>query len=551
MARSPDGRTGDRASSVHHLIVPYTRGVGVDIGCGEAANYPHFLSIDPGRGLRDGLLKGPRGVLFPIADIISDGQKLEMFADGGLSFVHCSNYLQTMDDPLAALAEWWRVIKPGGHLVLVAPNKTLVPNVGNPGADPLQKHDFGRQDIIDMMDGIRQKSAGWDMLEDDERGNIFFQVYRKRKDRKKTLYMAPSTDQKRALVVRYGAFGDQIIMSSVLPGLKKQDYHITVNCDARGYPVLKNDPHIDEFIVQDRGQVPNEDLGDYLEALSERYDRIVNLSESIEKSLLAMEGTTLWSLDYKARRNVVGKINYLERTHELADVPYEPAPKFYATTKEKNWAKKFSEKFPDGPLLLWVMMGSSVHKVWPYPQILLSWIMDHSNINIVTVGDDRAQAIEEDMIEIYLKAVLGEIGKNETINSVDEAHALMPIEFRRRIKPMSNRMSIRDTMALAEHGADIVLGPETGVLNAVSFSPVPKVMMLSHSSFENLSRDWVNTTTLAPNPAPECFPCHRLHFSDKDCPHVPETAAAACASAITPKTVFEALIMRLEREEAA
>jgi hypothetical protein len=70
--------------------------------------------------------------------------------------------------------------------------------------------------------------------------------------------------------------------------------------------------------------------------------------------------------------------------------------------------------------------------------------------------------------------------------------------------------------------------------------------MLSHSTVENLTRDWKNTTSIsAPYDAnvPICnnVACHRLHFSDEFCPTDPETGAAACATSIDPAIVFAAI----------
>jgi hypothetical protein len=56
---------------------------------------------------------------------------------------------------------------------------------------------------------------------------------------------------------------------------------------------------------------------------------------------------------------------------------------------------------------------------------------------------------------------------------------------------------------------DIVIGPETGVLSAVAMEPMKKIVFLSHSSVENLTRDWVNTVSLYSKNTP-CYPCHKL-----------------------------------------
>ncbi len=39
--------------------------------------------------------------------------------------VHSSHCLEHMIDPRHALAEWWTLVKPGGHLIVVVPDETL------------------------------------------------------------------------------------------------------------------------------------------------------------------------------------------------------------------------------------------------------------------------------------------------------------------------------------------------------------------------------------------------------------------------------------------
>jgi hypothetical protein len=96
----------------------------------------------------------------------------------------------------------------------------------------------------------------------------------------------------------------------------------------------------------------------------------------------------------------------------------------------------------------------------------------------------------------------------------------------KRVHALVNTHTMRQIITLAHHAA-VVVGPETGVLNAVSLQPVPKVL-LSHSAPVNLSDDWIVTTVLKPN-APRSL-CHRLYYSHEWCPQNEETGAAACAT---------------------
>jgi ADP-heptose:LPS heptosyltransferase len=80
---------------------------------------------------------------------------------------------------------------------------------------------------------------------------------------------------------------------------------------------------------------------------------------------------------------------------------------------------------------------------------------------------------------------------------------------RARLKK-SGEWSIRQTLAFIDQ-ADLLVGPETGVMNAAGLHPVKKIVTLSHSSPENLTKHWVNCTSLTPKNTP-CYPCHQLHY---------------------------------------
>jgi len=54
-----------------------------------------------------------------------DAQLLAGVADESLDFVHSSHCLEHMRDPAQALQNWFRVLKPGGHMVCVVPDEDL------------------------------------------------------------------------------------------------------------------------------------------------------------------------------------------------------------------------------------------------------------------------------------------------------------------------------------------------------------------------------------------------------------------------------------------
>ena len=63
-------------------------------------------------------MKGRRGRQF-----IAEGSELQAIADASYDFLISCNNLEHLANPLKALTEWRRVIKPGGHLLLVLPRK--------------------------------------------------------------------------------------------------------------------------------------------------------------------------------------------------------------------------------------------------------------------------------------------------------------------------------------------------------------------------------------------------------------------------------------------
>jgi ADP-heptose:LPS heptosyltransferase len=311
---------------------------------------------------------------------------------------------------------------------------------------------------------------------------------------------------KTCAVLRYGAFGDAIQATSILPWLKQQGYHITMYCVPASWEVIKHDPHIDEAVLQDEEDVPNHELGSYWDYISKKYDRFINLSESIERSLLTMPGTTSHRWPHAMRHKYLNH-NYLEFTHDIAEVPLPSRIKFYATQDERNLALERKDEL-GGKVVLWVLSGSAVHKVWPYMDVVIDKILSaDARARFVLVGDVASKMLQE-----------GWEGTWQVLSRAGE-------------------WSVRETMAFAQV-ADLVVGPETGVMNAVALERVPKIVTLSHSSVENLTRSWINTVSLVPLNTP-CYPCHRIHFNFTHC--VEREGMAACQLDIPAEKMIAAI----------
>jgi ADP-heptose:LPS heptosyltransferase/predicted SAM-dependent methyltransferase len=537
-----------RLDKVRFEIVPYTRGIVLDMGCGPRKAFPHFLGVD---SCKDTELFGIE-IKPDVTCDVSDPAAIEHnFHRESVDAVFSSHCLEHIEDFRAALAAWWSLIKVGGHLVLYLPHRDLYPNVGTEGANPDHKHDFGQHDILTAMGAVALASeTGFDQIVDEKRDDgmeySFLQVYRKTSHAEwndlETYTSAKPRPAKTACVVRYGGFGDMIQAANLFPALKREGFHVTVMTTPKGQDILAHDPHIDEWFIQDADQVPNHELADFWRVQATKFDRFINLSESIEGTLLALPGRANHSWPVNLRRRELNR-NYLEWTAQIAEVPYSSEARFYASIEEAAQARRYlahvearmaklpkpakpnaaqrimgtkPASFETGPRpvfhVMWALAGSSVHKFTPWQDhIIAKMLLTLPDVAITLTGDAACQILEAGWEE-------------------------EPRVFRQ-----SGEMSIRQTLALAQ-ASHLVIGPETGVLNAVAFEDNWKVVFLSHSSRENLTKHWTNTVTLEPDAkvAP-CWPCHRLHYGRDYCPEDKETGAAMCQVSITPERAWEGI----------
>lgn len=515
MAWKREEQQGNESMKCLWDLPQYTRGFGYDIGCGPAKAYSHMIGID---NRKDTAMFG-----IPMEPdlTVPDATNLSILADDKADFVYSSHMLEHVVDYKGALKEWWRLIKVGGYMTLYLPHKDFYPNIGKEGANPDHKHDFMPKDIIRAMKEI----GTWDLVECQERNGegcdgrgeySFLVVFQKAKEGHKQSWKNQKP-KKTAALVRYGAFGDIIQTASIAAALKSQGYHVTFYCETRGHEVAKSDANFDKFYIQDKDQVPNLRLGDFWNWEKRKYDKWVNLSESVEGSLLALpdRAPSMWP---QPMRHKYMNHNYLEFMHDIAGTQYQwfkDGQRFHATEDELRWANEEKAKNP-GITILWALAGSSIHKVWPFIDIAFARLLEATDAVIYTSGDATTKKLEAGW-------------ENEP-----------------RMKLRAGEWTIRQTLAFAQV-ADLVVGPETGVLNAVAYDKnVAKIVLLSHSSVENLTRDWYKTISLIPMNT-SCYPCHRMHYNWDNCRRE-EEGVASCQKDISPDTMWTALCQFIGEE---
>lgn len=546
MTWNPQGEQGNEASKVRWDLIPYAKGTLVDIGCGAYKVLPKAIGVDSGKQWG----RATENV------VVDTAEKLPIFGSQSVDCVFSSHLLEHIENWKAALREWWRLVKPGGYLCLYLPHKDYYPNcskreewkefweankdrykygelaieefiskrdgpvglryAGTPYANQDHKHDFYPQDVINAMEEI----GGFDLLENEEREGgeeySFWQVYQKIQG-KQVRHGWKEKPEKTAAVIRYGAIGDMIQASSVLPWLKENGYHVTVYCQpGAGYETIQHDPHVDRFVLQEKDVVPPVMLDQFWDHTRKKYTKWINLCESVEATLLASPGRANWEWPNEVRAKYLDR-NYLEWTHELAGVPAPYRPKFYSTPEEKAWARKTKERMGKR-VILWSLSGSSGHKTWPHIDAVIAGLMlEYPDVHVVTTGDDLCQILEAGW------------------------------EDEPRVHKMSGKWTIRQSMAFAEV-ADLIIGTETGLLNAAGSMDAWKIVNLSHSSKEMLTKHWKNTIVLEQPQGVGCnkHPCRQLHGANgrdpwEDCPQEKETGTALCQFHIEPRMMWEAI----------
>lgn len=498
---------GNESAKVRFDVLPYCK-QGIDIGCGPNKVWPHLIGVD----------SGIDGTLFGIQmkpDIVCDARKLTLFASGSMQTVFSSHTLEHITDYRAALAEWWRLVAPGGYLVLYLPHADLYPNIGQPGSNPDHKHDFRNADITEAMSALTQSGApGWDLLVDEkrdqEREYSFLQVYRKREDSDRVWAIAPRP-AKSAGVVRVGGHGDALWASSVIAHLKDQGYHVTVYAAHTGAEILRHDPNIGRLITLPDGVLTDDELLGYWAHEAARHDRWINLIGSVETRLLAHPNEHAFYHPHWLRHRLMNR-NYLEVVHEYADLPAADfRQRYYPTAQEREAARKI-RALSDGPVVVINPAGSGPVKYWPHTQRLMQ-LLAAQGVHSVVLGDLRGA----------------------------DLHDVEPYGF-----VVGMQWPVRMALAFALE-ADAVVATESLIANAVAFEAMPKVVTLSHSSAENLTKHWRNTVAIEPTGV-ACHPCHRIHpphygFCSRD----KTTGAAACQAVATADTVAELVLDALRR----
>jgi len=306
-----------------------------------------------------------------------------------------------------------------------------------------------------------------------------------------------------------------VMTTPIIKKLKEEGYTVVLNAQGYARQVVTCNPNVDHVIAQKRNEIAPENLPEYWENMSYGFDKVVNLSGTVEDALLKVEGGEKFKWSHKRRHKKCNK-NYIDYSMKHSGYDVEGAmPELYFSKAEHRWAKKTMDKFKGKFVILWSLSGSAYHKTYPFSDYTGNEFLNkHPDAVIITVGDYMCKILEWE-------------------------HP--------RLKTWAGRTTIRQSMILTKY-VDLVIGTETGILNASSCFDTPKIIMLSHSSEENLTKYWENVYPVHGDVS--CYPCHQLHYTNESCKQNSATKSPLCMTQIHPNMILKPMEEVYQRRTA-
>jgi ADP-heptose:LPS heptosyltransferase len=269
-----------------NFISRYFRGNGIDIGAG---NDPlgQYIELFP---LMESCLS------YDKAD--GDAETMKGIADEKYDFVHSSHCLEDLQNPLESLKNWFRILKPGGHMVVTVPDEDMYEQGVFPSTfnsdhkftftvskqKSWSEHSLGvvgmllclgDVDIIKIERLTGTYRFGLDRMDQTRtpigEAAIEF-VIRKRPPQEFTFRGVVSVTKKRIALHRPGAIGDIIMTLSLVPLLKEKypDHDVHYFCNpwiGHELAELMKAAGVDDVI--DNGVLNREKM--------EEYEQVINL----------------------------------------------------------------------------------------------------------------------------------------------------------------------------------------------------------------------------------------------------------------------------------
>lgn len=150
--------------------LPATAGCVVDVGCGNGALL-HALAANHAIGVDHNTIGlGHTQPRLPAVPFVGAEAERLPLADASLDAVVLQHVVEHLDDPQGACREWFRILRPGGRLLLLTPNRSY--------CDPSVYDDASHVQIFDRKDLRRIVTrVGFEILDLRSLGLPWFRSY--------------------------------------------------------------------------------------------------------------------------------------------------------------------------------------------------------------------------------------------------------------------------------------------------------------------------------------------------------------------------------------
>jgi ADP-heptose:LPS heptosyltransferase len=344
-------------------------------------------------------------------------------------------------------------------------------------------------------------------------------------------------------IARFGGLGDNLIATSVFPALKAKYGYLEVLTKEPQGVVFENNPHVDRIVYKEDGDFPQTGADDWQQWFVTRgkeYEAFFHLSHTCEFEAALFPGDSRFWRSSTFRRKRCN-LNYLELVHDACDLPYSPiGTSFFPTHEERTRAQvdrveKLLQRRP-GPLIGWVCSGSRIDKRHPRAGYAVARMIRELGATVALFGGHGSDRLIAQEIETQVRQHNGNLDRLATCLSLSSDQDIWPV-----------RRGLAQVQA-----CDLLITPDTGPQWAVSALDMPKIVLLSHASPENITKYAINTTSLiADVNRVACWPCHRLHANFTTCTPNFENDGPACMSDVSVEAIVQAAGLWLTDEERA
>lgn len=290
-------------------------------------------------------------------------------------------------------------------------------------------------------------------------------------------------ENKRAIIVRGGrGIGDLIFCSPLPRLLALEGYDVDVAVWPKNKAVFQENPYVGERVPYPDG-LGEEAWREWGEKLEKSYDLVVTLAFSVEREFLHKTDGQFGEIPtLQERRERAKGVNYYDFTVERAGFTRDPGEKFRGELylsgyEQETLAEMVEEKTTRGEkIVLWNLNGSTRNK-----QLVRGFR--------------------------YLAAVLAAAPNSRHYIVSDQAFVSSAIPQDERVVHVGGQWNLRTSLVMTSI-ADLVVGPESALVNAAGCFETPKIVLYSHSSPENLGGNWVNHFPICPEC--DCAPCYLI-----------------------------------------